>query len=310
MIKSDSSAIKVGNLHKSFGKKRALSGMSFEVPLKTVAGFLGPNGAGKTTALRLLLGLVSADDGEMELLGMKMPSSRAMIIDRLGALVESPSFIETMSGFDNLWWFGSLFRTVENKRLNEAIELVGLTDAAFRPFGTYSSGMKQRLGVAFAILHNPEILILDEPTNGMDPQGRAQMREIFKNIHQTHQTTIFLSSHLLDEVQRLCDFVVIVDSGKMIKQGFVKDLLSSEKEELEIRIPIDLNSKAIELLRKIPEVNSVEAIPRGLAVSIKPGQAQLINKNLVVADIPVSAIIPKEASLEETFLKLTDSGEN
>ncbi|MBF0409248.1 MAG: ABC transporter ATP-binding protein [Candidatus Riflebacteria bacterium] len=307
MTRTDKSAIEAKDMYKRFGKKNALSGMSFRVPDGTVSGFLGPNGAGKTTALRLLLGLMSADSGEMSLLGVPMPQNRTEVMDKLGVLVESPSFIETMSGFDNLWWFGSLVKPVEKKRLDEVLEIVGLSDAAGRAFGTYSTGMKQRLGVAFSIIHNPKLLILDEPTNGMDPQGRAQMRDIFKNIHSAYSTTIFLSSHLLDEIQRLCDFVVIVDSGIMIRQGYVKDLLSSECDVVELRINENQVSRALEIMKNHPEVLTNEVLPRGLKVSVKTGWTPELNRILVTSGILISAMIPIEASLEETFLKLTDS---
>ncbi|MFZ2960809.1 MAG: ABC transporter ATP-binding protein [Candidatus Ozemobacteraceae bacterium] len=301
-------ALRVKGLRKAFGRKIAVAGLDFAVPLGSVAGFLGPNGAGKTTTLRLLLGLITADAGEMELFGHQMPAGRTEALEHTGALVEAPCFIESMSGTENLWWFGSLHRPLPTGRVEEVLDLVGLREAASRPFGNYSTGMKQRLGVACALLHNPDLLILDEPTNGMDPQGRAQMRDIFKKIHETYQTTIFLSSHLIDEIQRLCDFVVIVDAGRTVRQGFVADILSRERESWEIRIPATGDMlKARETVAGLPEVIGVEAAPRGLIVSLSPGASQRVNRALLEAGIEVSALIPLEASLEETFLKLTDS---
>ncbi len=300
-------AIRVAGLSKRFGRVKAVDEMAFSVPTGSVCGFLGPNGAGKTTTLRMLLGLARPDDGEMELLGTPMPSGRAETLEKTGSLVEKPSFIEQFTGFENLWWFGSLAAPLAKQRVDETLELVGLSDAAHKPFGIYSTGMKQRLGVAGAILHHPALLLLDEPTNGMDPQGRAQIRDIIRNIHDREGTTIFLSSHLLDEVQRLCDYVVIVDHGKMIRQGFVGELLNDGHETWELRLPPQEAAKAADLLKAVSHVFGVQSAPRGLEINIAHGTSHEINRALVEAGIAVSALIPREASLEETFLALTDS---
>lgn len=297
-------------MRKRFGRKVALDGMDFAIPTGAVAGFLGPNGAGKTTALRLLLGLVPADAGEMELLGNPMPAQRSLVLERTGVMVEAPCFIESMSGADNLFWFGSLNKAVPQARISELLDLTGLTEAATRPFGNYSTGMKQRLGVAFTLLHQPQLLILDEPTNGMDPQGRAQMRDIFKHIHQRFDTTIFLSSHLIDEIQRLCDFVVIVDQGKTVRQGFVSELLTGDRECWEVRLPEAEVARARELLEKLPEVFTCTPAPRGLELLLRPEGSARILRTLYEAGLNVTALIPHEASLEDTFLRLTDGGDH
>jgi ABC-2 type transport system ATP-binding protein len=307
MIPPEQPAIRVTDLKKRFGPKQALDGVSFEIPRGSVAGFLGPNGAGKTTTLRILLGLSAPDAGSMELLGQPIPQFRCAALEKTGALVERPSFIEHFSGFDNLFWFGSLVQPVSTDRIQETLKRVGLEDSAHRPFGVYSTGMKQRLGVAAAILHRPSLLILDEPTNGMDPQGRAHMREIIKEIHAHEESTIFLSSHLLDEIQRLCDFVVIVDHGKTVKSGSVKDLLSQERETFEVRFAEDLFPAVLEALKDVPFVFSHSRSPRGLLLTMKPGFSAQLNQLLINKGIPVSALIPQEASLEDAFLSLTEN---
>ena len=293
-MSSQNNAIKVVSLSKSFGNKKILDSLSFNVPNNAIAGFLGPNGAGKTTTLRMLLGLLPAPNGKIELLGH-------------GAVVENPSFIDTMTAFENLYWFGSLYLPIEKKRIFEVIEMVGLKDSVNQKFGTFSSGMKQRLGVAFSLLHKPELLILDEPTSGMDPSGRYQMREILLNIHEKEKTSIFLSSHLLDEVQKLCNYVVIINKGQMVTEGFVSDILASSEERFEIRVADELidNAKSIlEGARNI--VKSLTLAPRGFIVDIENGTSYLINELLVKAGIKVQAWIPLESSLEETFIKLTE----
>ena len=300
-------AIKVTSLYKRFGDKTILDYLNFSVPEKAIAGFLGPNGAGKTTTLRMMLGLLPTPKDKIELLGHKIPNERASALERIGAVVENPSFIETMTAFENLKWFGSLYRPVAKNRIYEVIEMVGLREATNQTFGTFSSGMKQRLGVAFSLLHDPELLILDEPTSGMDPAGRVQMREILLNIHEKEKTSIFLSSHLLDEVQKLCNYVVIINKGRRITEGYVSEILASTEERYEIRVADD----AIEKTKKILEttnniVKSITLAPRGFIVDLENETSHLINELLVREGIKVQALIPLESSLEETFMKLTN----
>ena len=306
-MSSQNDAIKVVSLSKSFGKKKILDSLSFNVPNNAIAGFLGPNGAGKTTTLRMLLGLLPAPNGKIELLGHKIPEERTSALERIGAVIENPSFIDTMTAFENLFWFGSLYLPVDNKRIHEVIEMVGLKEAVNQKFGTFSTGMKQRLGVAFSLLHKPELLILDEPTSGMDPSGRYQMREILLNIHEKEKTSIFLSSHLLDEVQKLCNYVVIINKGKMITEGFVSDILASSEERYEIRVADELIDNAKSILEGAKNiVKTISLAPRGFVIDIENDTSHLINELLVKAGIKVQALIPLESSLEETFIKLTD----
>ncbi len=300
-------AIRVKSLEKKFGRKTVLQNLDFHVPMNSIAGFLGPNGAGKTTTLRILMGLIPSYRGEISMLDHNLPSQRTAACEKIGAVVENPTFIETMSAFNNLYWFGSLYKNVTADRIHEVIEMVGLKDAAFQSFGTFSSGMKQRLGVAFGILHKPKLLILDEPTSGMDPAGRVHMREILKRIHAEENTTIFLSSHLLDEVQRLCNYVVIIDKGATVKEGFVEELLASSREKFEIRMNPEFVGKSREILSSLPDLEAdFEYTQRGCLLTIIAGQSARVNELLVKGGVEVSALIPLEASLEETFIKLTD----
>ena len=306
-MSSQNDAIKVVSLSKSFGKKKILDSLSFNVPNNAIAGFLGPNGAGKTTTLRMLLGLLPAPKDKIELLGHKIPEHRTEALEKIGAVVENPSFIDTMTAFENLDWFGSLYLPVAKKRIHEVIEMVGLKEATNQKFGTFSSGMKQRLGVAFSLLHKPELLILDEPTSGMDPAGRYQMREILLNIHEKEKTSIFLSSHLLDEVQKLCNYVVIINKGQMITEGFVSEILASSEERYEIRVDDEMMNSAKSILEGTNNiVKTITLSPRGLIVDIENNTSHLINELLVKAGIKVQALIPLESSLEETFIRLTD----
>lgn len=279
--------------------------------MHSIVGFLGPNGAGKTTTLRILLGLIPLKKGQVSILGNDIPAGHAKALEQIGAVVENPNFIETMTARENLYWFGSLYKHVTRERILEAISLVGLKDAADQRFGTFSSGMKQRLGVAFGILHKPRLLILDEPTSGMDPAGRVQMRNILQRIHDEENTSIFLSSHLLDEVQRLCDYVVIIDKGVNIREGYVKDILSECQERWEIRLRDEQqHEQAQKILAGLAEKGVLfEKSPRGFILSLGEGDSSFVNKELVKAGVEIVALIPLEASLEDTFIKLTSHEE-
>ncbi|GAB4282346.1 MAG: ABC transporter ATP-binding protein [Candidatus Rifleibacteriota bacterium] len=299
-------AISVSGLNQKFGRKVVLNDLNFRVPMNTISGFLGPNGAGKTTTLRILMGLIPLRKGSINMLGEDLPEGRVKAIEQIGAVVENPAFIETLSAFDNLYWFGSLYKPVTKERILESIEMVGLKDAAYQRFGSFSSGMKQRLGVAFGILHKPRLLILDEPTSGMDPVGRVQMREILQRIHSEERTSIFLSSHLLDEVQRLCDYVVIIDRGKTLQEGFVRDILSGHQEVWEIRIPDESFKKAAEILKQFEQEGLIWSEgPQGFILKMNTRISDKINAALVKEGIGVYALIPQEASLEDTFIRLT-----
>ena len=303
-------AIQVTDLNKYFGSKQVLRSLHFTIPPDTIAGFLGPNGAGKTTTLRILLGLIPSYKGSLEMLGCQIPSQRVSALEQIGAVVENPTFIETMSAYENLYWFGSLYKPLTDERIHEVIEMVGLKEATRQRFGTFSTGMKQRLGVAFGILHKPRLLILDEPTSGMDPAGRVHMREILKRIHREEKTSIFLSSHLLDEVQRLCNYVVIIDKGLTVSEGYVADLLATHQEKWEIRMPDEDFERARGLVGGLGLQIKIESAPRGLVLTMNAGLSAQVNQELVKAGIKVDALIPHEASLEETFIRLTsDSGD-
>lgn len=306
----NNTAIGVSDLYKDFGRKKVLNGLSFNAPLNAIVGFLGPNGAGKTTTMRILLGLIPSIKGKVSLLGYEMPGCRSKALEDIGAVVENPSFIETMSAKENLKWFGSLYKPISIKRIEEVIELVGLKDSADRKFGVFSSGMKQRLGVAFGILHKPKLLILDEPTSGLDPAGRVQMREILMHIHDVEKASIFMSSHLLDEVQRMCNYVVIIDKGRTLKEGYVSELLEKRTERFEVRVAEESCSEARKLIAGMEYcVSDVIPSPRGLQFDLLPEKSGEINRLLMESGVEVKALIPMEASLEETFMKLTASEE-
>jgi len=275
----------------------AVDSVDMSVRRGEVYGFLGPNGAGKTTTLRMLVGLIRPTSGTATVAGLT-PGSPAGLA-RIGSLIESPGFYPYLSGRENLRVVADL-ASVSQKRVDEVLDIVELSSRAGRKFGTYSTGMKQRLGVAAALLKDPELLILDEPTNGLDPQGMAEMRKLIKDIGQGERT-VLLSSHLLGEVEQICDRVGVISGGKLVTQSTVQELLGEEGVLVRAE-PID---KAQDLLTKMFGPETVSRRDGAIHLKTRPENSVEINRQLVGAGIGVSELRPFERSLEEVFFKLT-----
>ncbi|MDP9454403.1 MAG: ABC transporter ATP-binding protein [Actinomycetota bacterium] len=279
------------------GRITAVDSLDLAVRRGEVYGFLGPNGAGKTTTLRMLLGLIRPSSGKARVLGEKPGSPEGL--SRVGALVESPAFYPYLSGKDNLrvmaryagvpWW-----------RVDEALMEVELGGRAKDKFRKYSLGMKQRLGVAAALLKDPELLILDEPTNGLDPKGMADMRALIRQLGHGNRT-VLLSSHLLGEVEQICDRVGVVRKGKLVAEGTVSELRG--REGLLVRAsPLE---EALYIAARLAGVEEATVVDGALRLIVDPERAAEINGKLVSAGISVSELRPAEQSLEEVFLELT-----
>jgi len=286
---------------------RAVEDLSFTVHAGGIVGFLGPNGAGKTTTLKMLVGFLRPTSGAVFLFGSQLADDYRGIFRRLGGLIDKPCFYDYLSGWDNLCLKRHLYPDVSADRLTELLELVGVADAAHRPVGTYSTGMQQRLALAAAMLHRPELLILDEPTRGLDPKGQAEVRAVLKRIRDAGETTILLSSHLLHEVEQICDKVVIIDRGRHIHSGDVASLLQGEHEA--VRVVVADPEAAVRLLREDPDVAFVERAGSGrdafLRVGARRGGAGRIARILVEGGIELLELTPVRRSLEEFFLKVT-----
>ena len=223
-------AVKVRGLRKKYGRTVAVDGIDFEVKTGSVHGFLGPNGAGKTTVIKSLLGLVFPDDGDIEIFGMDFFSSTEEILRQVGSVVEAPVFFEYLTAYENLSFFSRISGTgISADKIFETLELVGLENVADRNVGTFSYGMKQRLGIAQALLPDNKLIFLDEPTNGLDPHGIAGVRKLIRGLSQEKGVTVFLSSHLLSEVEQVCNFVTIIDKGRKICESRVSALLSGHR---------------------------------------------------------------------------------
>lgn len=280
----------------------AVNNLDLRVRAGEVYGFLGPNGAGKTTTLRLLSGLLRPTSGTAVVAGAAPGTPPSLA--RMGAMVETPAFYPYLSGRDNLRVVAR-YAGVPKSRIEPVLKLVDLTDRARHKFKTYSTGMKQRLGVAAALLKGPDLLILDEPTSGLDPQGTIEMRALLKELKQGGRT-VLLSSHLLNEVELTCDRVGVIANGRLVAEGTVDELRArSGGSALLIRAtPLDQARRLLESLLK-PEQVRVDG--EALLVSVDPAQAASLNRRLVADGIDVGELRVSEQSLEDVFLQLTES---
>ncbi|MDI3339169.1 MAG: ABC transporter ATP-binding protein [Sphaerobacter sp.] len=296
-------AIEFTGLTKRFGTFVAVDHLTFSVPAGSVFGFLGPNGAGKTTTIGMLLGLIEPDEGTAAIFGHDVRTDLPAALARTGALVERPSFYPYLSGRANLRLLGRVAGVDDPKAIEEVLRTVDLTRRADATFGSYSQGMKQRLGIAAALLTQPDLLILDEPTNGLDPAGQHEIRGLIRELARAGRT-IFLSSHLLYEVQEICTHVAIISRGRLIACGPMSEILAGG-ERLAIRVePL---AAAAELLRGLPVVRGVEERDGQLLVAAPVSEAAALNRALVEAGFAVSALGVHQRQLEERFLALTDN---
>ncbi|MGH2450448.1 MAG: ABC transporter ATP-binding protein [Candidatus Limnocylindria bacterium] len=294
----DGFVIETSELTKRYSERvLAVDRLDLRVRRGEVYGFLGPNGAGKTTTLRVLLGLVRPTSGSALVLGAAPGSPEGLA--RGGALGESPSLYPFLSGRDNLRVLARHARVPES-RVEAVLEEVELTDRASDRFSAYSLGMKQRLGVAAALLKDPELLILDEPTNGLDPAGMAEMRTFIRDLGRGRRT-VLLSSHLMSEVEQICDRVGVIRRGSLVGEGTVAELRGRES----LRVRAEPVAAAERLLATLPAVERVTVADGGLQVAADPAAASAINRTLVEAGIAVSELRPEQASLEQVFLELT-----
>ena len=296
----DDYIIETSALTKRFGPILAVDRVSLQVPRGQVFGLLGPNGAGKTTTMGMLLGLVRPTAGSFRLFGARDGSSRN-VMHRLGAIVESPTFYPYLSGRDNLRFFQGIAGPGSSDAISRLLDKVGLTSRADSKFRTYSLGMKQRLGVAYALLGDPELLILDEPTNGMDPAGMAEVRELIGKLgHDGY--TVLLSSHLLHEVEQVCDSVAILSHGRLIAQGAVKELLNGRGA---LRLKTTDDGKAAEVVSLLTWVSGVKTEEGQLMVVAPPERSSEISAALAEQGIHISEMAQTKESLEEYFLEVT-----
>ncbi|POI17901.1 ABC transporter ATP-binding protein [Bacillus velezensis] len=290
----------IEGLDKTIGKKHILKNISMDVRQGEIIGLLGPNGSGKTTLIRIIVGLLKKNSGTITINGFQHDADFEKALESVGAIVENPEFYPYMTGWENLKHFANMHKNIKEDRLQEVIERVGLTNAVYDKVKTYSLGMRQRLGIAQAILHRPNLLILDEPTNGLDPGGMKDFRDHLKELAELEGTSILFATHLLREVEDLCDRVIIIQKGEIKTEVVLRG--AEEKEEKAV-LDIQPADEAFEWLSQqqfAPEKNG-----GGITVTVAKKDIPALNRALVGQDFLVYSIMPYAESLEDEFMKVT-----
>jgi ABC-2 type transport system ATP-binding protein len=295
------------NFNFSYNKtKKDIQNLELKVPKGSIYGFLGPNGSGKSTTIRLILGLLKKDTGTVALFGEQFGAkTRLQILNRVGALIENPSLYEHLNAIDNLRIAANYRQNISRSRITEVLEIVKLTHAKNKKVKEYSLGMKQRLGLAISLLSNPELIILDEPTNGLDPKGIIEMRTLIKDLNETYGTTIFISSHLLSEIEKTCTHVGIIRNGEMLYQDTVAKLKESKGTHIKIDIEVDKPMEALSMLQNLKKEEA----------SLVDGFLQIEVKNKEEITVVIDALRTEKINIyqvsiknnfEELFLSLTE----
>ncbi|MFZ1731137.1 MAG: ABC transporter ATP-binding protein [Bacteroidota bacterium] len=294
--------LQTNQLTKRYGKRLAVHNLNLEVCRGDIYGFLGPNGAGKSTTIRMVLSLITPTSGTVRLFGADVGSDR-FVLARVGGLVERPDFYLYLSAMKNMEIVSALYGRVDKKRIMEVLDIVGLADRAGDRVKSYSHGMKQRLGIAQALVANPDLLILDEPTNGLDPQGMKEVRELILRLNRDNGMTIFLSSHLLNEIELIATRMCILHRGELVVQGNVRELLDRERIAVRIQAePVDL---AVALLEGMEWIAEAARLDDYIACTMAETDLARTNAALVAGGVAVSSFAPRR-SLEDYFLNITE----
>ena len=293
-------------LTKRYKNRLVVDHLNIEVRQGDVFGFLGPNGAGKSTTIRMILHLVFPSEGDVEIFGASLKKARHKALAKVGAVVEKPAFYNHLSALRNLEILGGLQKPVSRRQIMEQLEQVGLVDRAEDPVKTYSHGMNQRLGLALILLNEPELVILDEPTTGLDPQGMKEVRELIQGLARERGVTIFLSSHLLYEVELIATRMAIIHQGKLRVEGNVQDLL--KKGQSSVLVKTDRPEEALQFLKTNESYRSAAIHSDGINVELDPERIPELNRQLVKAGFNVNGLIPQR-TLETYFLNLIEGRE-
>lgn len=298
--------LELKNVNKTFGKRKVISNLSLEVKEGEIFGFLGPNGSGKTTTIKMILRLIDMDSGEIKVAGFDTKKQFEKAMEYIGAIVENPDLYKYMTGRENLKLHARI-RNVDSERIEKVLDLVGLKERANEKVGKYSLGMKQRLGLALTLLHKPKILILDEPTNGLDPAGIKLLRDILKQIAHKEGVAVFVSSHILSEMQLMCDKVAVLDNGNVVKTEEIKVSEQEKTETLDIRVKE--TEKAIKIIKDKFKIEP-KLEENNIVITIETEKVPILIKELATADTQIMAVIPREHSLEDIFFDATEGGKN
>ena len=303
------SIIKVSHLTKQFKELKAVDALSFSVQEGDVYGFLGQNGAGKSTTIRMLLTLITPTDGEIELFGYNLFTHRKEILQQVGAVIERPDLYKYLNGYENLSIFAKMSGVkLSKQQLMEQLELVGLAPRAYSKVRTYSQGMKQRLGLAVALVHNPQLILLDEPTNGLDHQGIADMRNLILMLSRERRKTILVSSHLLSEVEQIANRMIIIDKGKKLVEGSVNELF--HPDDTIVLLETENKSAAQSIIQQSKYAAAfLQADASGIELKMSREEVPAFTKFLIEQNIAVKGITARH-TLEDYFLKITTANQH
>jgi len=293
--------LKIDNLRKRFGNVEAVKDVNLKINKGDVFGFLGPNGAGKSTTIRMILGLVKPDNGNVVINGYNLKDDYKKALNKVGAMVETPSFYEYMTGYENLKLTANLFKNVKHVDVLKVIKIVGLKQKANEKVKGYSVGMKQRLGIARALLNNPELIILDEPTSGLDPQGKKEIRKLITNLSESKNITFFICTHLLNEVEQICNRVAILQEGQIISNR----LLTEDNDKKWIKIYTNQKEEVSKLLKEYDGVYNIKISDNGVEINIESNNIEEVNTLLFTKNLKIKYIVPKVESLENYYFNET-----
>jgi ABC-2 type transport system ATP-binding protein len=300
--------VEIQDVTKVIKRRTIINSVSFEVKKGEVFGFLGPNGAGKTTTIRMMVGLIGITSGDIKILGSSIKTDFEKAISHIGAIVENPEMYKFLSGYQNLVHYARLSKGVTKEKIEETVELVGLTDRIHDKVRTYSLGMRQRLGLAQCLLHDPKILILDEPTNGLDPAGIREIRDHLRMLARERDMAVIVSSHLLSEMEMMCDRIGIIQNGKLIDVQHINDFVQGEEKIYEIEV--DHPEKAVSLLKGAQPHISVQLTENSVLLPLVRDDIPNLIKNFVQADINIFAVREVAKTLEDRFLEVTEYKED
>ncbi len=300
-------AIKLINLSKKIGNKEIIKDLNFEINPGEVFGFIGPNGAGKTTTIRMIVGLMSISKGDVQIFGKSIKKNYAAAVGNVGAIVENPEMYPFMTGRQNLKHFARMIPGIKKERIGEVIAIVGLEKVIDQKVGRYSLGMRQRIGIAQALLHKPSILILDEPTNGLDPAGIREIRQYIRKLADEENVAVVISSHLLSEIELMCDRIGVIKNGELVAIQEVNAAESNDAELRQVQMEVSANAKAIALLK---ETFDIEAVESGNFITLQTSKENIPNiiQTLVANDILIYQVEASRTTLEDKFFDLI--GEN
>lgn len=299
-----SAVLEINNVSKSLGKKTILNGISFTVNEGEIFGFLGPNGSGKTTTIKMILGLLKVDAGQIIVCGRNVSTDFENAIKHIGGIIENPEMYRSLTGKENLRQYMRMYDNISEERLNEVIRTVGLEGRINDKISKYSLGMRQRLGIAQAMLHNPKLLVLDEPTNGLDPDGIKQLRDIFKKITRENGCSVLVSSHMLAELDLMCDRIAILDRGSIVDIKSMSEI-RSVAEDATVEYELDCGNSNIGMYLNMKDIPFTVHDNGRVCIMLKKADVPAFVKDMTCQGIELYALVPKTKTLEDAYMEMT-----